>query len=264
MPSRHVALLALFIAIAPFHMAYAHGDQGGEPTAESALPLADLHERAASYHDQHVKVEGLVAWAACDGMCMLQLVPEAEGGRELLVRTHGELPAPANELLGDRVRVEGTFYRKVYPAYRMRAWRAAGWREGEGALPEASLVYRLSAERISMVEHVAEPASADPLEPWTTHRYPLEVMEFERGGTAVGRKCLEPGGETPSHSTGGIQEVIVVLSGSLSVTREDLDKPLTLTAADATIISPATRHAVRNSSDAEACYLFFTAEPAAE
>jgi mannose-6-phosphate isomerase-like protein (cupin superfamily) len=231
---------------------------GGGTDSHEVTGLAELTRRAPELHDTHVLVEGCVSWAGCgEGTCLLELVDE--GAPALLVRYHGQLDVTA--VVGRTARATGLFFQKVYPRYRMEPWQALGWHAGE-PLPVTAQLVRMDASELVITD--TKPArcpAPGTIEPWIGPVFDLAVSEFETGGTGTGRKCLEPGGVTPPHSTWGSQELLFGLEGTVQVTIEGV-APFELGPGRGAYVPPHTEHALSNTGQVPACYLFVYSRPA--
>jgi quercetin dioxygenase-like cupin family protein len=238
----------------------AHAPEGGlEPPP--LVAIAELPQRRAELHDRDLTLTGRVAWAGCGGgTCLLELVSSDGVGPSVVARLHGELAVAPSDLVGRSVEVEGHFYAKVYPRYRLEAWQALGWRAGE-ALPEQAELLMLTGRELLFSGESAVPVAAlPPLDPWEGPSFDLGVTEFEQAGTGTGRKCLAPGAHTPQHGTGSKQELLFGLEGTLTVEREGLE-PFSLLPGQGTLVPPNTPHGLRNGGAEPACYLFVYSQP---
>ena len=243
-----------------FFLALQVGRADDLATQSQVQPVAQLIKHAKSLHDQPVEVVGRVRWSKCNsGTCLIELTDEEDPPSSLLARLHGDLPLAEKALAGRQLQVEGLFYQKVYPRYRMAGWQESGWRDGE-SLPEAALVQRLTAHQVRVVgqDQLKLPAPP-PLVTWDSPLFELEMMEMERAGTSAGRKCLDPEASTPKHSTGAAQEFLYGLEGTLTVIIAD--EPVQLKAATLVVIPPMTPHNIDNVSKEQACYLFVASAP---
>lgn len=249
----------VFTLIAPL---LAHAPEGSvEPPP--LVAVSELPQRRAELHDRDLTLTGRVAWAGCEGQtCLVELAALDGSGPAVLARLHGELALAPMDLVGRRVEIEGHFYAKIYPRYRLEAWQALGWRAGE-ALPAQAELLMLTGHELLFSGEPAEPLAAlPPVETWAGPVFDLSATEFEQAGTGTGRKCLAPGAHTPQHGTGSKQELLFGLEGVLTVEREGLE-PFSLLPAQGTLIPPATPHGLRNDGAEPACYLFVYSQPGA-
>lgn len=238
--------------------AYAHG-AAPVPVAAPALDVAEVARTAPSLHDRDIAVRGRVAWSACsDGTCLVELVPVEGSGASLLVRKHGDLglSLPAGKV----VDVQGRFYTKIYPRYRLEAWQATGWHQGE-TLPETAAILRLDATALTTEAGAPAASQAGSIPAWREGVFDLSATEFEAGGMGTGRKCLEPGASTPTHSAGEDQELIFGLEG---VVRLEIAgrEPVLVSVGQGALVPAGADHGLRNDGSGRACYLFVFGAPA--
>ncbi|MBN1335441.1 MAG: cupin domain-containing protein [Deltaproteobacteria bacterium] len=229
------------------------------PSALAVRDLTRVVSQATALQDTDLAVRGRVTWTACmQDTCYAELAPSGGGARAVLTRWHGGGRAAVEP--GQEVIVEGRFFAKIYPRYRMEPWQALGWRAGE-ALPEAARLLRIDAARVEPVAGAGgSPPGWLPLEAWGEPVFDLATTEFEAGGMATGRKCLVPGEVGPMHTTGRSQELIVGLEGEVQV-RVDGQERRRIGVGQGTLVMPGTRHGVANPSGERACYLYVTAQP---
>ncbi len=235
-----------------------------EPTGDRlrASTVAELAAHQAELHDRDLIVEGRVAWAACDaGNCLVELVALDGTGPTVLARLHGELDVEPAQAIGRQVEVEGHFYAKIYPRYRLEPWQGMGWRAGETLPEQVELLMMTARDVVFATAPSAAAPSLPPLEPWAGPVFDLARTEFELAGAGTGRKCLQPGSSTPQHSTGSKQELLFGLEGQLTVEIEGRES-FQLAPGLGTMIPASTPHGLRNPSELPACYLFVTSQPA--
>jgi quercetin dioxygenase-like cupin family protein len=218
---------------------------------------------AQEKHDTDVLLRGRVLWAGCAAeICMLEVGGDEARGPTVLVRHHGALEGGAEAFLGHAVEIEGRFFIKIYPGYRMMPWQALGWRAGS-TLPARARIPRVDARRLERLPGGAlAPAPLEPLVAPDSPLFDLTLAEFEEGGLGTGRKCLQVGEETPSHSTGSHQEMLLGLEGRVRIEIPGL-APFDLEPMRGFFIAPGTPHAIGNPGPARACYLFVHMEPTA-
>ena len=77
----------------------------------------------------------------------------------------------------------------------------------------------------------------------------------------VGKKCLEPGGTTPEHSTGRYQELVLGIEGEVSMKLGTSSEEVTVLKNQACYVPPGTRHSVVNKGTKRACYYFVYSLP---
>ncbi|MBT3223932.1 MAG: hypothetical protein HN348_33105, partial [Proteobacteria bacterium] len=101
--------------------------------------LGELVEQADRFHDQTIELVGRVRWSRCDKGCLIEMTDENDPSSSLLAQMHGVSSLEGVSITGRRLKVNGLFYQKVYPRYRMARWQELGWRKDE-SLPAAALI----------------------------------------------------------------------------------------------------------------------------
>ena len=243
-------LLALFAGLV---VAESWKSPGGEFRLKEATPIGELLQHPERYHNRDVRIEGLVASACLQEGCFIEVVPE-DGGEGILVSfadTTGRFPTDSR---GRHAAVEGMFYRKIYPAARVRHWQGHSYREGR-AIPEFALIARIHATAARLGGERAAPPEAPAIRAAATDRIDLGAMEFEAEGFGTGRKLLEAGGTSGRHSTGRYREIIVCLEGEVTVWRQGAGA-VVLRPGEMSYIPAGTEHEVSNAGDRPAVYLF--------
>jgi quercetin dioxygenase-like cupin family protein len=214
-------------------------------------------------HDRIVTVRGIVASVCEEEGCFIDIVPPSGKGEGILVNARrGGFRFPT-DCVGKVAVVTGTFYRKVYPAYRMEHWHDHGWRAREERIPSFACISRITADSVDLRDLSGEgPVIAEsPLSPYLSGVVDLDCMEFEANRMGTGKKRLEPGGRTPEHSSGRHQEIIICLEGEVTVLRGEDPEEVRITPSQVCYIPPGTRHAVENRTDDPAVYVFVFSLP---
>jgi quercetin dioxygenase-like cupin family protein len=257
------AVIALLLATSapaaapPVHL-------GAAFTLREATPIDQIERDPARWFNRDVRVEGVVASCCTQEGCFVEVVPESGGGEGIVVNFPDSTRFPV-DCAGARVVIEGTFYRKVYPASRVAHWQGHSFRHGR-EVPDYSMIQRITAKGAEFLPgRVAAPAPGT-IVAGATDRVDLATAEFETDGFGTGRKILAPGERTPAHGTGNVREMIFCLEGEVTVRRGDA-APVTLGPGEMSFLPPRTQHEVWNAGRHPATYLFVFSrapEPAAQ
>jgi quercetin dioxygenase-like cupin family protein len=226
---------------------------GGPFTLAETTGIHELTRHPAAHFNRTVRIEGVVASCCTQEGCFIEVAPD-DGGEGILVNFPDLTPLFPTDCAGARAVVEGTFYQKIYPASRVRHWQGHSFRPGR-AIPEFSAIPRLSATAASIGGTKGPVPPPADIVPARTDRIALATMEFETEGFGAGRKQLAAGDSTETHSSGNAREIVLCLEGTLTVLEPGAE-PVTIGPGEMTFIPPATRHALRNSSDRPASYVF--------
>lgn len=227
----------------------------GEPfRIDEATPVAELTAHPERYFNREVRIEGVIASACANEGCFIEIVSEDGAGEGIVVNFPGLTHLFPTDCAGAQAAVEGLFYRKVYPASRVRHWQGHSLRQGR-PVPEYSLVLRMGARAATVSQEKGPVPPSGEIRAAATDRIDLGTMEFETDGFGTGRKVLAPGELVDAHSTGGSREIVYCLEGEITVRRGD-DPPFVLHAGEMTFLPPATEHEMSNRSPAPASYLF--------
>jgi quercetin dioxygenase-like cupin family protein len=235
---------------------------GPAGAAEEPLDVSVVTSQIERFHDTNVRVRGVVAAVGGDEGAFIDVVPVAGAGEGVLVSLgRGSLEVPKDGV-GRIVVVSGTFYSKVYPSYRLEEWHNHGWRASETSMPRFARVFRMQADSVRFAERGEAAAIREaPLEPYTSPLVDLNVAEFEAARMGTGKKWLDPGAETPEHSTGRYHELLLGIEGELTVHVEGASEPLRLVPGTLCYVPPNTAHSVTNASGERGCYIFVYSLP---
>ena len=240
---------------------------GRSAVAVAELPntpvdVAQLTSHPEEFHDQEVHVRGVVTSVCKDEGWFIDIVPLSGKGEGVLVSARNGAFKFPKDSVGKVAAVQGTFYSKVYPLYRMQHWHHHGWRAKEKTIPRFARVFRIQADCVDF----GEPDKKASIEQTTLSAYTspvvdLDQMEFEAARMGTGKKCLHSGEETPEHSTGRYHELLFAIEGELVVKMESVAGEVTISRAQACYIPPQTKHSVINRANRRACYIFVCSLP---
>ena len=247
------------LSIAPLlAAAAAHSDIqwkrfGGEFKLTAPTPITELTAHPEKYFNHQVRIEGVIASACTNEGCFIEVVPE--GGGEGIVVNFPELTQHfPTRCAGAHAIVEGLFYQKVYPAARLLHWQGHSFHAGQ-PMPDFALVRRIGATAARITEERGTPPAPGEIVRAQTDRLDLAAVEFEAEGFGTGRKWLQPGDSTESHSTGNNREIVICLEGELTVLKPGAS-PVILLPGEMTYLAPETRHGLKNLADRAAAYVF--------
>ena len=237
----------------------------GPDTPEVPLDASAATAQAEALHDSTVHVRGIVASVCKDEGCFIDIVPLSGRGDGILVSArHGAFSFPKNSI-GKEAVVEGTFYSKIYPFYRMDHWHHHGWRAGEKNIPAFARIFRIEADSVEFKQPVeARKIEETPLTPYASPLVDLDLAEFEAARMGTGKKCLSAGERTPEHSSGRYHELLFAVEGNVSVSMGGVPDEVSVAPGRACYIPPDTRHSVANHGSQNACYIFVYSLPETE
>ena len=238
---------------------------GSSPPARGLIPLSELAARPGLYQDRQVLTEGIVTSVCPQEGCFINLVPLSGEGRGVFVSAKLDGPKFPTDCAGQLARVEGRFYRKIYPRSRMAHWHGHGWRAGEAVMPPFAEVLRIDARTFSFRPPEREIRVAqEPLVPSFPRLIDLRRHEFEAARTGVRRQCLVPGERTPWTKTRRYHQLILALDQPLALVVEGQPRERTLGRDQATYLPARTSYRVRNDGARRACYTMVYSLPEIE
>lgn len=228
---------------------------GSKFTLTKETSLKEITSHPEDFYNQTVKVRGIIASVCNENGCWIDLVDPVLKTQGVLVNFRGLKHTFPLDCVGREAVVEGRFYQKIYGKERVSHWQHHGFRKGE-KIPEFSLIFKLEASAVKIgKEIVLKSLSGGPILKAQTDKIDLQVLEFESNKFGIGKKCLSPGKNEPSHSTGKYKEIILALQGSITVEQEG-GKTVILSSGEISYISPETVHSIKNSGNKNACYIF--------
>jgi quercetin dioxygenase-like cupin family protein len=226
---------------------------GSEFKLATPTPITELTAHPEKYFNQQVRIEGVIASACTNEGCFLEVVPE--GGGEGIVVNFPELTQLfPTQCAGAHAIVEGLFYQKVYPAARLLHWQGHSFHAGQ-PMPDFALIRRIAATAAFVTDERTVPPAPGEIVRAQTDRLDLARVEFEAEGFGAGRKWLQPGDSTESHSTGNNREIVICMEGQLTVLKPGAS-PVVLLPGEMTYLAPQTRHGLKNLSGRPAAYVF--------
>ncbi len=232
------------------------------PATKAPLDVAAITSQPKRFHNRLVHVRGIVTSVCQQEGRFIDLAPLSGKGDGVLVSARESAFQFPTDSVGKIATVKGTFYSKIYPFYRMGHWHHHGWRASASTIPSFAKIFRIEADSVSFSKpETMVKIQQRPLVPHTSLWFDLASTEFEAARMGTGKKCLQPGDNTPEHSSRRYHELIFVIEGELTVKIERVANPLRISKGQATYVPPQTRHAVFNRSSRIGCYIFVYSLP---